>query len=171
MSLVVGTDSYISKADADAYVALRYMSTEAKRVAWAALPEADCEVLLRRAASIIDQQPLAGVKVTEAQTMEFPRALYTEYVGDDNILSPQIMTNENWHVQTSVPTAVLAAQIELALQYTVGTPDRIEFQRQGVKSFSVGKLSETYAGTRSSLVSIEARDLLAPYVLGSVRIC
>lgn len=171
MSLTVGVDTYISKADADLYVASRYMSTEAKRVAWAALSEADCEVLLRRAASIIDQQPLAGVKITESQTMEFPRALYTEYVGDENLLSPQIVTNENWYVQSAVPAAVCAAQVELALQYTVGTPDRIELQRQGVKSFSVGKLSETYAGTRSSLVSIEARDLLAPYVLGSVRIC
>ena len=170
MAITVNTDTYISLADAETYVSGQYISTDAKYTAWDALSDGDKEILLKRAAKLIDRQPLIGIKAASTQTMEFPRAIYTEYKRRD---LPILTTHfdSDWYIQTETPDAVKHAQVEIALTATQDSPKRIELQRQGVKSFSLGKLSESYgSGSDVRILSQEARELLMPYLAGSVSI-
>jgi hypothetical protein len=169
MALTVGTDTYISQADCTTYLGTVYLSTDAKLVTWGTLTSDNKDVLLRKAAKIIDRQPLIGYKSTQTQAMEFPRITYTEGSPLDNTLFPF----DEWYDPKTVPDGVKYAQCEIALELAQGTTtasERIELQRQGVKSFSLGKLSETYSGAANNLLSIEAKELLKPYVGGGFRI-
>lgn len=169
-SLIVGTDTYATVAEADAYVSAYHASTDAKATAWTAATEGDKNVFMRRAAQIIDGLRLAGIKAVSTQVMAFPRALPTA-VNDKFYSTVTLLYREGWYTQPEVPASVKYAQVEIALQLSVGEPKRIELQRQGVKSISIGKLSETYGGGRYAVISHEARELLAPYIAGSVPIC
>ena len=160
MALVVNVDSYLSLIDADVYLSAHYASTDAKMIIWAALTDANCEAYLRQAALAIDRLPLVGYKAVSTQTMAFPRTIYTD----------SIIQDSNWYIQPSVPDTIKHAQCEIALQLAQGSSSRVDLQRQGVKSFSLGNLSETYSGTQNSIISYEAKQLLAPY-LGGYRIC
>jgi hypothetical protein len=170
MALTVGTDTYISVTDASTYVTDHYITTEATAVAWAALSDGNKAIVLRRAYTTLDRQPFVGIKAVSTQTQEFPRAILSDlHRRDLPVLN--VAFSSDWYVQTSVPDVVKYAQVEIALQLAVGTPKRVELQRQGVKSFSLGKLSENYGGgTQNRIISQEARELLAPYLAGSVAI-
>jgi hypothetical protein len=172
MALTVGVDTYISRADAEAYIKAHYTSTDPAAIAWMQASEPDCEILLRRAARTIDRQPLQGFKASDTQVMEFPRALYTEPAPDaQDALHPLLRTQDGWYIQTAVPAAVGHAQAEIVMSLLQGPSERATLQREGVKSFTIGHLSETYTGTQSALDSYEARQLLAPYTGGGLRIC
>ncbi len=172
MAITVGTDTYISLVDADTYVAAHYASSDAKYMAWTALTDADCEVYLRRAALIIDRQPIVGVRAVETQTMAFPRAIYSTYTGGLDWGTISLDYSGSWYLQSSVPSAVTYAQVEIALQECVGVPARAAAQRDGVTSITLGKIHETYAmGVKTQdISSYEARQLLKPYIAGSVGI-
>lgn len=171
MALIIGTDTYITEADAETYIAGHYLSTDAKRTAWTALTATgDKENALRKAAAIIDRQPYAGARANPAQAMEFPRALYTTAT-PGQFYPVFAMYGENTSVQQETPEAVKAAQVEIALTLATGEPQRMQLQRQGVKSFSLGKLSESYSGKSNPLISNEAREFLAPFLLGGAGIC
>lgn len=148
-------DSYITVSDATTYVTDHYTSTDNKATAWIALEDVDREIYLRRAAQIIDSQPIVGIKADPLQPMAFPR----------------ITQARNGAAYVDTPEAVKHAQVEIALQLVVGVPKRVELQRQGVQSFSVGKLSENYGAGKSSPLPYEAQELLRPYLVGSVPIC
>jgi hypothetical protein len=164
MALTVGTDTYIGVADATTYVGQYYIATDAEFVAWAAAGAAGQEVLLRRACRTVDQQRYAGVKAVQSQILEFPRAIRTDAAQTDRLES-NLLFDGAWVVQTEVPAAVKHAQVEEALALVVGVPNRIKLQRQGVKSFSLGSLSETYGSKPAlRLLSHQARELLRPYM-------
>lgn len=169
MSITVNTDTYISLADCTTYLAANYISTDVKYVAWLALTDGNKEILLRQAAKLIDRQPLQGYKYNVNQAMAFPRYIYTEYHKHDKHLHPLLRTN-GFYSDGTVPTAVKNAQCEIALQLAQGPSERAEMQRQGVKSFSIGNLSESYTGTKNNIPSFEAHELLAPYLGGGFRI-
>lgn len=164
MALTVNTDTYISIADCSTYLAANYLSTDTKLTAWTALTDANKEVCLRKAARIVDRQPFVGFKETTTQLMEFPRYIYTDS-GMYNVSELDVrFINDDWFLQTSVPNAVKYAQCEIALELAQGSSDaseRSELQAQGVKSFSLGKLSETYSGKVNPVISSEARSMLA----------
>jgi len=159
MTLTVNTDSYISLADSDTYLAKSYLSTDPKLIAWTALSDGDCEILLRKAAQLIDRQPLQGNKSVYTQVMAFPRI--------NRIHDPSL---PDYYTNTVVPDAVKHAQCEIAIEMCSGVSERVKLQRQGVKSFSIGSLSESYSGALNNVLSYEAKQLLAPYLAGSVRI-
>ena len=172
-SLIIGTDTYVSLVDCDVYLAAHYPSTDAKLTVWTALSDGDCDIYLRQAAEVIDAEPIQGLKVLSTQVMQFPRILYTE----TNSLFPVnnfLMYGEGWYVQPGVPDAVKYAQCELALELAQGTSSqaaqRAELQRQGVRSYSIGKLSETFSGVAGDIVSYKARQYLAPFTGGGYRI-
>jgi hypothetical protein len=171
MTLTVGTDTYISLVNADTYLTNHYMSTDTKLTAWNALSNSDCEVLLRKAAKVIDAQPIAGYKADLTQTMAFPRAVYTDAYKNYPHLTPIIpYLVEDYYVQTEVPADVKYAQCEIAIDL-ISPSKRKELQREGVKSFSLGSLSENYGSGRDNSLPYEARELLKPYLAGSVPIC
>lgn len=171
MALTVGTDTYLTVEDATAYVTAHYPTTHERAIAWAALSDGDKEINLRRAAQIIDRQPFVGIKAVSNQAMAFPRAILTDYSRRDlPILNTHF--DSDWLVQSETPAEIGYAQTEIALVGATGAPKRLELQQQGVTSFSLGKLSESYGGGSgaSRLLSYEAKELLAPYIAGSVRI-
>lgn len=135
--MTVGTDTYVTIEDADDYIASHLLSSSEQRIRWMALTDADKAILLRQACSEIEALPLRGKKATPGQALAFPR------------LHP----NSFLISQTAVDG--VAAQVELAVwmsdgQTQAGLAHRAEIQAQGVASFSVGDLSESYvagAGT------------------------
>ena len=168
MALTVNTDTYISAADCATYLAANYITTDPKLVAWNLLSADNKDVLLRQAAKLLDRQPLQGYKYLTTQAMEFPRYTYSEAYDDDN-LHPLLQEN-GFYCDGTVPTAVKYAQCEIALSLQSGSSARMEMQRQGVKSFSLGSLSESYTGTNNSIPSHEAKQLLAPFTGGGFRV-
>jgi len=171
MALVVGTDSYISQADATAYVAAHYASASPQKVAWTALTSDDKDVWLRQGLAAIDRMMLVGIRAVQTQVLAFPRAILC-----DAYFSPP--TGYYWRdtdyiVQSEVPSAVKYAQVEEALALMQGIPKRLQLRRQGVRSMSLGNLSESYSGSAgmTGLISDVAYNLLRQYLLGGVPIC
>jgi len=158
MSITVGTDTYISLADAETYLAAHYLSTDAKLVAWNALSsDGNKEILLRRAAKLIDSQPINGIRASDTQTMEFPRSRFSTY-------------DMEYDEPTTIPDKVKYAQCEIAISMAKGISKRVELQRQGVKSFRIGNLQEAYGGNNNPYLSEEAQEYLSEFIGGSYRI-
>jgi len=169
MALTVGTNTYISKTDADVYLTNAYMSSDVKLIAWQALYITDAEVCLKKAAQIIDRQPLMGFKVDSNQTMAFPRVIYTTYNWHND--DPIKRYGNGWYEQTETPDVVKYAQCEIAIELAQGTNERQELQKAGVSSFRAGNLSESYDGAINNVVSNEAKMLLQSFIGGSYLIC
>ena len=179
MALGVGTDTYISLEDANSYLESNYISSAPGLVAWQSMSDDDNEVLLRQAAKIINKQPLIGYLVDSNQAMAFPRYLYTtgplEADGINNVMTFYggfvRYVRGGLYKQLEVPRSVKEAQCEIAIELALGPNQRQELQRQGVKSFSVPGLSETYDGSYNSLISYKALELLTPFIGGGFNIC
>ena len=130
----------------------------------------DKDAYLRQARRAIDRQRLVGIKSIANQTLEFPRAIQTS--ADIRYLPNGYVQRESgWLVQVDVPQDVIDAQVEEALEMLVGVSSRAELQRAGVKSFSLGDLSESYGSINPGrLASYEAQQLLAEYLAGGAPI-
>ena len=119
-----------------------YFSNRLHADAWAEASDADKDKALAMAAKAIDRQPLSGRKTDTTQTLAFPR-----------------------YPDTEVPVVVKDACCER------GNSQRRKLQQEGVQSFSLGNISETYAaGAGKGLLSQEAKELLRPWLLGGVFI-
>lgn len=177
MAITVGTDTYISLADATTYVGSNYVTTSAEYVAWAALSDAQKELYLKKAQKKIDRLYLRGIKAVSTQTLEFPRAIRTDY-SRENFPLVNITMDANWVIETSVAQRVKDAQVEEALALLVQgstATKRQQLQNQGVKSFSLGNLTENYgtatkANGTTKLLSVDAQELLRYYLIGAVDI-
>jgi hypothetical protein len=136
--------SYCTIEEANEYFAGRLHAES-----WGETSDADKEKALRRATKQIDRQPLAGRKTTDVQELAFPR-----YPDDE------------------VPGAVKEACCEEALALLErGNSQRRKLQQEGVQSFTLGNMSETYVpGGGRGLLSQEAKELLRPWLLGGVNI-
>lgn len=163
MALTVGTDSYVTLAEASEYLAARLGAT-----AWESADDATREKALKHATRAIDRQTFIGRKEDEDQALAFPRC-YLSPPAAHNYRS-DIITR--WWCETAVPQAVRDAQCEEALARLdrEGT-SRLKLQRDGVESTSIGALSETYQkGAGRGLLSQDARELLRSYLAGAVAI-
>jgi hypothetical protein len=136
--------SYVSLAEAN-----EYFSSRLHADAWAKVSDADKGKALAMATREIDRQPLAGRKTTDNQALAFPR-----------------------YPDSEVPEAVKEACCEIALALLErGNSQRRKLQQEGVQSFSLGNMSESYAaGAGKGLLSQEAKELLKPWLLGAVMI-
>ncbi len=137
--------SYVTAEEATTYFASRLHAE-----AWTAAADVDKQKALDMATRVIDRTPVAGVKAAYNQVNQFPR-----------------------YPDAEVPQAVKDATCEEALALLErGNNQRRKLQAEGVTSFTVGGLSETYAaGVRGGgLVSQEAKELLRPWLLGAVNI-
>ena len=174
MTITVGTDTYVTEAEADTYVSENYLSTEAKLIAWEALSTANKEIILRRSTSSIEAIPIPGTKYDFNQDLSFPR----------EVINPiPLRRNEYWYYYGgagTVPQAVKDAQIEEALEIASPSRDSKAFEaaNSGLKSFRISKVSETYkdnsasknAGTAAYLKSVKAQQLISRYVAGSFSV-
>lgn len=155
VNLVVGTNSYISIADADIYFACRIHSE-----VWSTATDDDKAKALISATRQIDRLSFKGRKILTNQALAFPR--YPQgYICSSNI-QPSISID--------VPQKVKDATCEESYVLLKGISKRIELQQQGVKQARIGDIEEVYTGNRIKLLSSEARELLRPYMIGCVRI-
>jgi RNase P subunit RPR2 len=136
--------SYVNLAEAN-----EYFSDRLHADAWAEAADADKEKALAMATKAIDRQPLKGRKTDLVQEMAFPR-----------------------YPDTEVPQAIKEACCEEALAILErGNSQRRRLQKEGVQSFTLGNMSETYApGSGKGLLSQEAKELLRPWLIGAVNI-
>lgn len=144
MAFIVGQNSYISIEEANEYFAGRL---HAER--WYETDNITKEAALKQATRAIDRQLLKGRKTNPEQELAFPR-----------------------YPDTEVPEAVKEACCEEALAILEsGNSQRRKLQQEGVQSFSLGNMSETFvAGAGKGLLSQEAKELLRPWLLGGVFI-
>ncbi|MGF9711720.1 DnaT-like ssDNA-binding protein [Paenibacillus naphthalenovorans] len=159
MALIVGTNSYVSVDDADIYFADRLFADK-----WESATPLDKEKALIMATRKIDMQLLNGRKVDSAQTLQFPRSIYSRYK-----YPPYPQWVDESEVSDDVKSAVCEEALAI-LSYTKESQKRTQLQRQGVTSFSLGSLSESYSSNNATgykLLSVEAVQLLAPYIGGS----
>lgn len=135
---------YCTVEDADKYFEKRlYIES------WVWAQFLDKESALWQATKAIDRQLLKGRKTDPAQPLAFPR-----------------------HPDTEIPQAVKEACCEEALAILEsGNSQRRKLQQEGVQSFALGNMSETYvAGAGKGLLSQEAKELLRPWLIGAVMI-
>ena len=180
MAIVVNENSYLTIADADTYVAANYVSTDTKYTTWDALSDANKEIYLKRATKKLDRQLIRGAKAVDTQTLQFPRAL--KLCGrryEQAVYGVDVNGDRDWYVESAVQQNVIDAQVEESLSLvTQGATanKRAELQAQGVKSFSLGNLSEDYGNAsttqnKTQLLSVEAKELMRFYSIGGVAIC
>jgi len=126
-----------------------YFKNRLHAESWGETSEADKEKALKQATRAIDRQLLTGRKTNPEQELAFPR-----------------------YPDTEVPEAVKEACCEEALAILeIGNSQRRKLQQEGVQSFSLGNMSETFAaGAGKGLLSQEAKELLRPWLLGAVNI-
>jgi hypothetical protein len=139
--------AYVTLEEAQAYFSARLFSD-----AWANAADPDKIKALEMATRAIDRQPIAGRKTDPAQALAFPR-----------------------YPDIEVPQAVKDACCEEALALLErGNSQRRKLQQEGVTVFSIGGpsgLNEQYRpGAGRGLLSQEARELLRPWLAGSVAI-
>lgn len=138
-------NSYVTVAAAEIYFFHRLYSSS-----WGRASENDKGVALIMATKAINQLTLKGRKAALGQSLAFPR-----------------------HPDTDVPVAVKDACCEEALALLErGNDQRRKLQQEGVQSFTLGNMSETYAAGagKGLLLSQEAKELLRPWLLGGVFI-
>lgn len=143
---------YATVSQANEYVEQYYSSTNPLRVAWEGLDDADRLVLLNRAEQTIDSLPLKGRPLERDKA--FPRAPFRE---------------------ASLKKAA-AATIELALSSLDSeTSERLSLRRQGVKSYKLGDLSETFTDSSAETNTSHALSIVSPYLSdwlgGGYKIC
>ena len=144
MPLQIGIESYVTVEEANEYFAGRLHAES-----WSGADKETKEKALKQATRQIDRQQLRGRKVNSGQALAFPR-----------------------YPDTEVPEAVKGACCEEALTLLErGNSQRRKLQQEGVQSFALGNMSETYtAGAGKGLLSQEAKELLRPWLLGGVFI-
>lgn len=145
---------YATLEQANAYVASYYSSTNNIRIAWDALDDEDKQIALNRAEQLIDLLPFKGKPIDKEKA--FPR--HPE---------PELSLKR---VQT--------ATIELALQTNgdAETQERLNLRAQGVKSYKIGDLSETFGESNVDDYMLQfATDVVFPFLRnwlgGGYRIC
>lgn len=129
--ITVGTDSYVTLAEANAYFDSRPFSTN-----WTDATDDEKEDALKYATKLIDLRSYTGIRTELSQELAFPRT--NMYI--DNVYQPS----------STVPQRVKDAQCEMALYLTQNDMteynDLSEFDRIKVSSIEV----ETRSGGRDS---------------------
>ena len=144
MPLQIGIESYVTVEEANEYFAGRLHAES-----WGQADDSTKEKALKQATKEIDRMPLIGRKAVSEQALAFPR-----------------------HPEIKIPEAVKEACCEEALALLEsGKSQRRKLQQEGVQSFTLGNMSETFAaGAGKGLLSQEAKELLRPWLIGAVMI-
>lgn len=156
---------YSSVKEADSYISTHYTSKSAAYKRWNELSEDDKAVYLNNAFDSIECLKFGGRKAVPEQETAFPRLPY-----------------QYGHTDSGAPERVKSAEIELALYLSdekkqESSEKRSKLITDGVKSFSLGDLSESYGDNVQSASKPSVYDckkaaiLLAPYLSGGFEIC
>lgn len=167
MSIIVGTNSYVSLDEAEQYFSGRLFTDE-----WDKADLITKEKALLMACRRIERLQFKGIKADpESQILQFPRALPA--VGMPLYQSKHRFNLDytlSYIVQDKVPEEVKQAQCEEALALLkYGNSTRTKLQEQNVVQIDFGSVSEEYKGL-GKLFSKEAYELLKPYLACAVAI-
>ena len=144
---------YATIDQADQYIESYYSSTSPVRLAWEELFDDDKLVLLNRAEQVIDSLPLRGCALESGKA--FPRTPFRDI---------------------SLEKAKIAT-IELALHsLDEEASERRKLRLQGVKSYKLGDLSETFTDSTKGLSRVDdALSVVSVYLSewlgGGYKIC
>lgn len=132
MALTVGTDSYISLADAETYAAAHFIGSDA--TAWDAASDTDKEAALRQATQYVDakfRDRFLGYIQSTTQALEWPRTAAFDRSG---------------RTLHGTPEAVTDAVVELAKARIVAGDNLVPVEDRGgqVKREKVGSLEVEY---------------------------
>jgi hypothetical protein len=176
MALQVGLNSYVSVVEADSYFADRLFAD-----AWNNATPQQKEQALVTACRSLERQIWIGSKKVTDQPMQFPRR-YQFQIHDiwrqwfqNNIVDEfetLYVEGASWWADVDVPQPIKDAQYEEALAMLERLGDaRTKLQRAGVKEMWMGNLREFYeSGSARGLLSIEAREMVRPWLKGAVSI-
>ena len=149
---------YVTTSEADTYVQSHYLVSDQAHVVWSTLDNTSKDVLLTRSFEKLERLAFTGYKALPDQLNQFPR-----------------------YGQLAVPQAIKTAQIIEALHLSGAFPgyeSQQDMRIRGVKSYTIGKLSETFInpgsgihGNPSDAMCAEAMSLLLPYMSGGYRVC
>ncbi len=162
-TLTVATNTYVTLAQAETFFNERLNASD-----WTDAVEIDKARALIQATHNLERLAYVGKQYVSTQTLKWPRSELYATRG-------AVGTGGSYEYDISggtVPQAVKDAQCEeaIALLGQSGST-RSELQAQGVTSYTIGDLSETFSGTGSRrFVSPEAAALLAGYIAGAVPI-
>lgn len=123
-------ESYVSVAEADAYLTARYPNT----LAWFSKASGDKEQALRNATDYVNTEYAGrwiGTRKSSTQALEWPR--YDAYDPDGYAIASD-----------SLPSKLKAAVIEAARLMTSGTTLREDVQTAPVKRTKIGPLEKEY---------------------------
>jgi len=147
--------SYVTIDEADAYITAEYPADDPAREMWDLCDESDKDIRLVSACGKLDTLPFTGAATSPEQSLMWPR-----------------------NGSEVVPAAIKHAQIEIALFYLrPGLRERqmrADLRAQGIKSFSLGDLSETYEDTVSGWIFLDdakINSLLIRYIDGGYETC
>ena len=190
MTITVGTDTYVTIAEADEYIANFYISTDAQRVAWDALSDGDKEIYLRNATRSIERLFFIGRKYADSQVLSFPREVPQPFPNrrwETNEYGANIALNERYDPAYSpyylgdgnIPDVVKWAQIEETLE--LASPSAATTKQNqisgAVTNVKIGHFSESYNTRNTSsnspqtvLRSIKAQEYVQPFVNGGFRV-
>lgn len=157
---------YVSDSEMTAYAADRPDST-----AWTDASTAEKEDALKYASKLVDSLLFVGKKYDtdiSSQPLQWPRLIKVrggwtvERDADDNVVVPQAIKD--------------AVCEEILARLDTSNDSRRSLQADGVKSFRLGDLSETYTGEMQGggikgtpLISWTAYRLLEPYLAKGAR--
>lgn len=165
--LVVGVDSFISVEDADKYVSVTYMNTNAYRIKWESLTVENKEVLLRRSTRALNRLKYVGRTKQYNQRLAFPRIMNYGIGGmfwapwTSQYYDNQLISNAGPPGDPDGSIAIAEATIENAL--FIGYYDNIqenvnELNIRGLirTSKNGGPIKETYAQNNKILNSVSS---------------
>lgn len=147
---------YATVEEANAYIVSYYSSKDTLRVAWESLSDEDKQVMINRSERSIDQLPFTGSPLNSD-------SLFPMHPNPDRSIS-----------QVKIATIELAIR-SLDEEYK----SRYDLQQQGVKSYEIGDLKETF-GTSQGSTSYSGIDsytysivfpYLKDYLGGGYNIC
>lgn len=131
-----------------------------------ALKDAESSVqtwYLQRATRNIDSLPFIGYKVESSQTLQHPRKFVINPEQDSPWGITLSIDAYGYFYENAVSEVIKVACVEEALSLydfynSSGDQTRRKLQEQGVKSFSMGDLSETFGSTVSQTGVLKSAD-------------
>jgi hypothetical protein len=163
--------TYVTVAEADAYFEDRLFAE-----AWENADPTTKDKAIKMATKLIDRQPLKGRVVDVGQPLAFPRA----FIGNRTVSRQQyIDVDTGWYYEDTVPQRVKDACCEQAMFLLSMTAFERARQRQqvfGIVDEGFGDANEAIhedvvlQTRKRTLLCPEARELMLPYLIGSVGI-
>lgn len=154
--LTIGVDTYVSVSQATKYIETVYGDDSAAYSYWDDLETSAKEMLLTKSLMQLEALPYTGRRLYKNQALEFPRTMGNQLDSSDDIAA-------------EIPRYMQFAQIDNAVaMFNIAenseSKQRANLQRNGVKSFSLGEFSETYADSSSMLLYDVADQNVVSYL-------